>query len=33
MILGYLLFFPYWVEYKLRCLRDWLKHKEDELGK
>ena len=25
MILGYLLFLPFWVEYKLRCLRDWVR--------
>jgi hypothetical protein len=25
MILGYLLFLPYWIEYKIRCGRDWIR--------
>jgi hypothetical protein len=27
MILGYILFLPYLIEYKIRCLRDWLRTK------
>lgn len=30
-MIGYLLFFPYWVKYKLDQLAEWLKRKEDEM--